>query len=281
MQGLHDGGVRVVLLKGAALAHSHYPEVWMRPSVDTDLFIAPADIEKTRRVFKNLGYRLVGCTYKSHQFKAIQSGTSGNPVNYDVHWRSSNQARFAPVIPHKEAWNTGSELNELVFARIMSAPLALLQACMHRAGNPEHDPNRLIWLYDIHLLLWDMDAREKRAFTERAAQENLQDVCTAAIVAAKECFPTKAIPDVLELLKESSGPKAIRNRRFKHSALGLIVEDLRELPGWGLRTALLQEYLAPRPDYLRQRYGAYGRLDLPWLYLKYYTKGIIDRVSLK
>ena len=281
LEGLHDGDVKVVLLKGAAIAQIHYPEPWMRPSVDTDLFIAPADIEKTRQVFQKLGYRVVGHTYKSHQFNAVQSGTGGNLVNYDVHWRSSNRARFARVISHEEAWNTGIELNGLGGIRMMSAPLALLQAFMHRAGNPDHDPNRLIWLYDIHLLLRSLDASEMRVFAERAVRENLQEVCVDAIVASNNHFPTKETADVLEMIEVSTEPDTIGKQKFKHSALGLIVDDLRELPSWSLRAALLQEYIAPSSEALRKRYNAYGRFDLPWLYLKYYTRGIIDRVSLK
>lgn len=281
VKGFGDSGVRVVVLKGAALAYSHYPESWMRPRVDTDLFIALADIEKTRQVFKNLDYLLIGRTYKSHQFNSIRRDSGGHTVNYDVHWRSSNLARFARVISHAEAWETGVKVKGLARARAMSPLLALLQACMHRAGNPEHDPNRLIWLYDIHLLLSGMTAHEQLEFARRAEHENLQAVCGVAIGAAREYFQTEVFPEVLDFLDAPPKQERSADSRFKHSALGLIFEDLRELPGWNGRTSLLREYLAPTPDYLRQRYGARGRLDLPWLYLKYYTKGFIDRVSLK
>ena len=126
-----------------------------------------------------------------------------------------------------------------------------------------------------------MDASEICVLAERAVREDLQEICVAAISAANERFPTQAAIDVLDLIGLSSLRKITASKKFKQSALGLIVDDLHELPSWNLRAALLQEYIAPNPEILRQRYDSYGRYELPWLYLKYYTRGIIDRVSLK
>ncbi|GAG77142.1 unnamed protein product, partial [marine sediment metagenome] len=46
LQALEQAGLSVVLLKGGALAYTHYPEPHLRARVDTDIFIDSADIRQ-------------------------------------------------------------------------------------------------------------------------------------------------------------------------------------------------------------------------------------------
>jgi hypothetical protein len=40
---LHRAGVTTLVLKGAALAYTHYPAAYLRPRGDTDLLVKPTD----------------------------------------------------------------------------------------------------------------------------------------------------------------------------------------------------------------------------------------------
>mgnify|MGYP000586677637 CR=1 FL=1 len=60
-------GIPMLVLKGAALAYSHYAEPYLRARGDTDIFIRLEDIRKSRAVFSQSGYELRGPVYKSHQ----------------------------------------------------------------------------------------------------------------------------------------------------------------------------------------------------------------------
>jgi len=80
---------------------------------------------------------------------------------------------------------------------------ALLFACIHRTGHanaPYHVPgtdelagDRLIWLYDIHLLFSRMSAAEQAEFAVRAAEKKIRAICRDALQRSAECFAT-AIP---------------------------------------------------------------------------------------
>ena len=71
-EGLAGAGLDMLLLKGSALAYTHYPQPHLRARVDTDIFIDPRKIRPVRAVLEDLGYRLLGWTYKSHQFSATR-----------------------------------------------------------------------------------------------------------------------------------------------------------------------------------------------------------------
>jgi hypothetical protein len=281
LQAARQIGVRLLLLKGGALAYTHYPEPHLRPRVDTDIFIDLADIPAVKAMFSGLGQQLVGHTYKSHQFNSLRTDIGGGTINYDVHWRSNNRSIYARVIRHAEALRESVEVPGLGGARTLKPAHALLQACMHRAGNPAHDPDRLIWLFDIHLLASRMPEAELLEFAGRAVDENLQEICREALEKAAACFATGLPAGVMELLAAPVTAPDSFNQRFSNSQLGLIIDDLRELPDMRSRGALIREYLAPPGDYLLNRYGKEKRIWVPLLYCRYLAGGVIDRLSLK
>ena len=166
-------------------------------------------------------------------------------------------------------------------ARALKPAHALLQACMHRAGNPDHDPDRLIWLYDIHLLVSAMSESEMQEFADRAVHENLQDICTSALETVRSRFNTEISPQVLQTLATPADPGVSPGQKLMDSQLGLIIDDLKELPDLKSRLALTREYLAPPGSYLLQRYGKEGWYWVPLLYCRYMTSGLIDRVTLR
>ena len=64
---------------------------------------------------------------------------------------------------------------------------ALLLACMHRVAH-HHDNERLIWLYDIHLLRERMSRDEHAAFWRLAAERRVVTICERSIALAEEWF---------------------------------------------------------------------------------------------
>jgi len=279
LEALKQASLSVVLLKGGALAYTHYPEPHLRARVDTDIFIDSADIRQVKAVFTSLGQQLVGRTYKSHQFNSVRTDFGG-AVNYDVHWRSNNRSIYARVINHQEALCESVEIPGLGGARTLKPTHALLLACMHRAGNPNHDPDRLIWLYDIHLLVSAMPETELLEFASRAVGENLQEICSDALEKASACFATGLPVGAMELLATPVEPGDSFDQRLTDSQLGLIIDDLRDLPDIRSRLELLREYLAPSGAYLLERYNKQNPLWVPWLYLRYLLGGFAQRISL-
>ena len=95
----------------------------------------------------------------------------GSSVDVDLHWRSSNSPALARLMDYEEMQARAVPVPSLGPAAFAPCPVhALLFACIHRAGH-EHAPmyvdgvavpvkDRLIWLYDIHLLASKMQGAE-------------------------------------------------------------------------------------------------------------------------
>ena len=275
-QQLTQAGITAILMKGGALAYTHYPEPYLRARADTDIFIAPRDIKVIRDVFQAAGYRLEGWIYKSHQFKALRDGFGGQTIKYDVHWRSSNQSRYARVLSHDDARENSVTIEQLGGIAALSAGFALIQACIHRAAGTYHDPNRLVWLYDVHLLVHGMGEPELNRFAERAVEAGVQDICLEAFRRAERLFGTELPVPLLQAMKEPAAQAVLPGGSGKFS---LIVDDLREMPDARGRLDLLSEYLWPPADYLLQRYGKTGAYWVPVLYVRYLFSGIFERLS--
>jgi hypothetical protein len=278
-EGLAEAGLSALLLKGSALAYTHYPEPHLRTRVDTDIFIDSGDIRQVRDTLPGLGYQLRGWTYKSHQFNAVKEDFGGGIIKYDVHWRSNNCSSYARVIGYQEAEKESIPVPGLNGWRTLSPVHTLLLACMHRAGSSRHDPDRLIWLFDVHLLVSGMSAEELLSFSAKAVSENIQEVCQEAIEKSRLCFATQVSEQVLQILLTPSEPESL-GRRFSNSQLALIIDDLRQLPSSRSKLEFLREFLLPPGEYLLYRYGKEGRYWIPLLYFRYIFGGFFERVSL-
>jgi len=78
---LKNVDINPILLKGAGISQTHYPQAELRERTDCDLFINLNDIEKTRKLLSKQGYSLGRSTYRSHQF----SVTSTLVTRYTYH----------------------------------------------------------------------------------------------------------------------------------------------------------------------------------------------------
>jgi hypothetical protein len=161
----------------------------------------------------------------------------------------------------------------------LSPAHALLLACMHRAGNAEHDPDRLIWLYDLYLLIKRMGVEEQMTFARLAQEACVQAVCLEGLAKSKKYFNTGLYSEAMMLLSEDSG-KITGLASFKYSYLGLVFDDLKHLPSWHARYGLIHELLFPSAAELLRKYNKESSLWLPWLYARYISYGLLQRLRL-
>lgn len=277
---LAESGIRAVLMKGGALAYTHYPAPYLRTRVDTDIFISLRDIGKIRELFERSGYRLEGWIYKSHQFKAMKSGFGGQVIKYDVHWRSSNNAAYARVLAHDSVLEEAVPIPQLDGFNALSPRHALLQACLHRAANPNHDADRLIWIYDLHLILNRMTEVETLEFANLAVRFNIQAICLESIEKASQNFKTKVPQSALSVLR-TPVPARTPAGAYTGSQLALMMDDLRLLRGGRNRLDYVREFLFPPADYLLRRYGKTGHHWTPVLYCRYWFGGVLEKITLR
>ncbi len=280
LQELRRRGIAFLLTKGAALARTHYTNSALRTRCDTDLFIDLHDIERVRMALLESGYAAVPPIYKSHQFMGVSRGHTEAPVIFDIHWRILNAPQFARVIDFTEALDQSVPVPGMDGCRTLGAVDALLLACMHRKGSVQHDEDRLIWLYDIHLLLGAMTPGQLEEFAGRAVNKQVQAACLDGLCRARACFHTLVADAVIETLTAAERA-ANRSGRFAGSNLSLLLDDLRRLPGMQARWNLIGELFFPSADSLIRKYSTSKRRWLPLLYLRHILGGLSTRLTLR
>jgi hypothetical protein len=270
-----------LLVKGEALARTHYPDTHLRWRVDSDVFIRMSDIEAVHSILTEAGWRIPGPVYSSHQFQAIRHESSEFPLKIDVHWRISNHAGFARSLSFDEAWRESRLLSGLTHARGLGDAHALLLACLHYESTRSSEQNlRMIWLYDMHLLCESMSAGNWDTFQNLVVERKLVKVVLRPLEEAQKLFPAKGFTEKLEVLKnkcEVDSPQ----QRFEQSNLALLLDDFRYLPTFSSKLNLLKELLLPDAQELLRRNNKNSRLWLPWLYSKHAITGTFHRLSLR
>lgn len=267
---LASAGVRAVLIKGAALAQTHYPRPELRPRMDTDLMIPVEARERTARVLASLGYARPTetdgdlCVSQIH-FERADAASVRHPL--DVHWRISNVLAFADILSYDDLARDAVALPRLgAHALGPSTAHSLLLACLHRVAHHRDSPH-LLWLYDIHLLANALDDRGRERLIAIAESRRVRAVCAASLQRAADAFGGRA-GDLATRLAPPAGTTeptaAFLGDRLRQ--VDVLTADIRALDGWSKRWQLVREHVFPAREYMFARYGT--RRPLPWLYLQ-------------
>lgn len=91
-------GITMILLKGAALAHRIYPSPELRPMVDIDILIDPAQAQAAVEVASELGYRFAArhssrFAGRLHHIPAAEMTESGFRIFLEIHIDAMNLDR--------------------------------------------------------------------------------------------------------------------------------------------------------------------------------------------
>ncbi len=280
LQSLSRHGVRCVLTKGEALAATHYPIPGTRTRGDSDLFISLQQIEQAREAITAAGFIVELPVYKRHQFTVREQMGSSGAVVFDVHWRILNAARFARALTFDQVYASASKASQLHGARLISAPHALLVACMHRCGSQRHDPNRLIWIHDLHVLLSSMSRQQLDAFCAVSTECGVSDIVLDGLAVCMQRFGTAVPHWLLQALAEAERVAPARSR-FQTSQLKLLMDDFAQLPAGKSRRGLVRDLFTPPQDSLLRRYGKTHAVWLPFLYCRQIVGGIVSRMMLR
>jgi len=189
---LAAAGIDVLLLKGTPLAHLHYAAPYHRWRSDNDLYIGHQDRARTKTLLTERGYTLERSDMREHTSKQMVATrpSAGHAVNFDIHWKLSNRVLFADTLPFDECWESRQPVPTLgEHAWALSDIDLLLHACIHRIAHGRgSERNRLIWLYDIHLLWTALGEQAKEAFIEKALDKKIGAVCADALQVCEKIF---------------------------------------------------------------------------------------------
>ena len=287
LEALESAGAPPLLLKGAALAYSHYPSPPQRPRADTDLLIPHDRRNEVELALARLGYiRCAGVEGEliSYQASWSRSDTFGATHHLDIHWRINNSQILARKLTYDELTARAAPLPALgPQARALAPVHALLFACIHRAGHThaplyvegiaQPDGDRLIWIYDIHLLVARASAEDLDEFAALAAAKEIKAICGEALQRTWECFATPIPAQVINALNKP-GPIEPSARYLSGGRARQMLGDLLALDRWSDRGSWLRELAFPSADYMRSKYSDTGGRWLPVLYARRALSGL-------
>jgi hypothetical protein len=276
----HD--VRPILLKGTPLAYTVYEQPGLRPRGDTDLLIRRDERESVRRAMSGLGYAATNYSdgeFLFHQFEMARNDPFGVPHALDFHWKISTESVFADLLDYEELAGESARVPVLgPHARGAGPVHALLLACVHPAMH-HRNLERLIWLYDIHLLASRLPPPEFDGFARLAVRKGVAAICAHELELARTRLGTRVPEPVTRTLAapgraEPSAAYLEPERRWSDE----LVSNVRGLPRWSDRLRLLREVAFPAPGYMLRAYrlegvAAAGAL-LPVLYVHRGLRGL-------
>jgi hypothetical protein len=269
---LRAKGIDALLMKGAMMAYTQYPSPWLRPRLDTDLLVSPANRSRADSVLRSLGYgpgTHFSGDFVTHQFRYERPTQFEFNDAIDLHWKIANPHVFADTFTFDELAADAVSIPALgAAARGLSPVHALVIACVHRVAH--HDSSeRLIWLYDIHLLAGGLDGASGHKVADLARVKQLRSVCAHGLAQAQARFATSSHGGWIDRLQgpvDSSEPTAAFIRADL-TKMDVLVSDLRTLGSWRQRAALIREHLFPPPAYMRKLYGVTNPALLPFTYV--------------
>ena len=282
LDGMAGIEVKPLLLKGAALSHTLYPEPGLRPRCDADLLIPPSARKKVAILMEQLGYKGLhegAADYINSQMSYSRKGKRKYSFCYDIHWQVSNSNRdFSRKFGDDRLFSGSITIPSLgANARTLNNVDALLFACFHRAGHFSHSGDRLIWLYDIHLLCQALTEEQISTFYDKARELEIVTLCVDAITTAKSWFNTM-LPPGLDLLFQSETGNESSTLYLQSGRMdGIKNHALLELKGmssWQERIRFLLQNAFPPPKYMFWRYNRKQKSILPWLYCKRFVEGV-------
>jgi hypothetical protein len=271
-----EAGIRAAILKGGALAYTHYPEPWCRPRIDLDLLVSRADRDRSRDVMRALGYhegRPMSSRWLMQQDAWKREAGAGVPLDCDVHFELTNRQFFAAKLPvHILLDRSVPAPFAGTGARQLDPVDALIYSCVHRVAHHSHEA-RLIWHADIARQGAALDAPSVGSLIERARAAGLASIAAQELRIAGALWNERGgalSPDVIrELSAAGRREPAQRFLAGGRGPAGDLWLDLRSLPHWSDRAGLVAELLFPTREYMLRQPGV-TPANLAWRYVRRY-----------
>lgn len=277
-----------IVLKGGALASTLYDDIALRPMSDLDLLVRKPELPAWKDCLVRLGYEPVspemakGLAEAVHYHLAFRGGLDGDVV-IELHWNlvAGDADWRAPDVDwfwrQTELWPGIEDLG--CPAALQLTPLAsVLYLSAHAMLQHGGARARLLWFYDIHLLV----ERSRNAIHWRDVIDKARDFRWDAAVAralerCHELFGTAVPETVVDELKRAATPEAEAHvhgkANIEASRAELVWREFLCLDTTG-RLRLLLAIMFPAPAYVKWRYPSAGAM---WPLAYIYRWGVIAR----
>ncbi|MBX3252467.1 MAG: nucleotidyltransferase family protein, partial [Myxococcales bacterium] len=151
---LGTAGLRAVALKGALLAERLYPRPSARPTTDIDLLVCEQDLELAARALESLGYTPSTAASEEHFRRAGHHLHLLHPAAPCIELHFHAYRGFGRILRSEPLVGRSRAVPGFASVRVLAPEDELLYLAVHAAG---HRFMRLVWLYDLLLLLQQLD----------------------------------------------------------------------------------------------------------------------------
>lgn len=291
LEALATAGINTLVYKGTALAYSLYPNPVWRTRSDTDLLVAPDQLQASITVLESLGYRQYSDAEEAIFYKLYfsQIAPEGGEHNIDLHWKLNNSELLSGLFSFTELYSRSVPLPALSGqARTVSHADALLIACLHRGVHKlsaytvnhktYYSGDRLIWLQDIDLLARQLQPAEWVQFFECSKAKGLTRICRESLALAGAWFMT-SLPKHWEIslaqLEQGLPDRYLAAGPFLRAWL-----DLQACRNLSAKLGYCRHILCPPATYMHNKFADARWQWLPWLYLRRIVTGLLHRFRL-
>lgn len=284
----------MILLKGAALATTLYPEPATRPLSDLDFLIPRPALDDAVAAVRALGYsehapEIGAGMHQAASYHVHLRGGPGGNLMVELHWNlvGSDDDRYAPNLDwfweQTEAWEQGSgsgrereragdgmQNSATVLQLTPTAHLLFLAAHLVLQHGASHA--RLLWFYDLHLLLTKAGDRiEWETLIQKAGEFHWAPALYAGLRGTQARLGTplpEAEMAALAEIVEQDPLAAILVERQSIADQTRVMRARSKLSGmsWRSRFRYVRNQVLPQRDYIRWRYEP----EPAWLWVLYY-----------
>ncbi len=249
LKAFQEAGIEVIVLKGAALAQTVYEDIGLRPMNDLDLLVRPKSLRKAVKVLQGLGFAPLKHHYLGYQFLIVSENVSVE-LHWDIPDREGEQKLLWSQTQSLPPWmksvftlNTGAQI----------VHLAVHAFWQHRAYL------RLIWLYDLHLLVKEYKWADWQALLQTSEVWGRQQALFNALTVLKVCFQDD-VPDTTSMRRIPAGDSGVTLTWDKFVKVWQILD-------WKFRLNMIIQGLFPPSGYLRRRYSIRHPFLIPFYYV--------------
>lgn len=278
---LDNANIPFVVLKGWALSYSVYPQSHHRPKTDIDVLINHKDKNAVKHLFEKEQYinpRGWEPTSIIDQFTLRKPLVKGIYASADIHLELSDDK----LIQHQFKWaNIYNESlrNEILGANTPSIPMMIIHAAIHLLNHYVHgDMIKLIWLYDIKLLLHRATTNDTYRLKEHLINSGLAKPVSRVFENVALAFPSSKVTNICDLLKPLPSSPQFEYLLKDPSLIKSYFRKLKHTSGIRNKVQVVIETLFPPKQEIFRKYGYCETYKLPIFYVIRIVNGLITRV---
>ncbi len=264
LSALVDRNIRVILLKGAALAETMYGSVAVRPMEDLDLLVhrdtLPMAVAVLSEFCVDPSGRGHAAEFTEYMHQAVFVKTGKTRTAIDLHWNLLDSPFYPHTLLTDWVWKTAVPVRVGRAPALVLGPEALL---LHLCGHMMIDEGRkdLLWHFDIgytiaqyrNTINWERLIAQAKSFCLAMAVQR-------AILKIKDEWPgliPQQVQDDIEHLTASPSELAFYEwaNSKDRAAVRLLKTNMASLPNWRMRLRYILRSLFPPISYMQYRYG--------------------------